>query len=129
MKPTVRRFDYFLQDMVNAMERILRYTANISYHEFTANDLIRDAVIRNFEIMGESSKHIPFGFQKQHKRIPWQRMFALRNFIVHEYFDVDDEIIWSITQTDLKANLEELKVILNSTDVQSFYRNHRNPPK
>lgn len=125
MKAPLRRFDYYLYDMVSAMEKILRYTQDVSYFEFTANDLIRDAVIRNFEIVGESAKHVPFAFQKQHKHLPWQRMFALRNFIVHEYFDVDDEIIWSIIQIDLKQNLDDLKRILQSTEGGTYFYTQR----
>jgi uncharacterized protein with HEPN domain len=109
-----RRFEFFLQDMVDATERILRYTENISYDEFTRNTLIRDAVIRNFEVIGESVKHVPFSFQKKHKYIPWYNMFSLRNFIVHEYFDVDDEILWAIIQNDLKKNLHDLQQILDT---------------
>ncbi|MCC6600976.1 MAG: DUF86 domain-containing protein [Crocinitomicaceae bacterium] len=103
------------------MRRILEYTDGISYHEFTSNSLVRDAVIRNFEIMGESVKHIPFGFQKKFRHIPWQRMFDLRNFIVNEYFDVDDEILWEIINVDLARNTADLERVLNDRDI-SFNR-------
>ena len=116
------RFDYFLQDMYTAMTRILEYTEGVSYYDFTSNTQMRDAVIRNFEIMGESVKHIPFGFQKKYRSIPWQRMFDLRNFIVHEYFDVDDEILWEIINVDLAGNKRDLgRILLDSPD--TFRRN------
>jgi len=98
------RFDFYLEEMSNAIDRIFLYTQDISYHEFTSNSLIRDAVIRNFEVIGESVKHIPFSYQRQHKSIPWSRMYGMRNFIAHEYFDVDDEILWQIIQQDLAKN-------------------------
>ncbi len=107
-----RRFDFFLHDMVEAMDRILFYTENKSYAEFVDNTMLRDAVIRNFEILGESIKHIPFKFQRQYKQVPWQHMNAMRNFIVHEYFDVDDEILWEIIQHDLKDNRDSVKEII-----------------
>jgi uncharacterized protein with HEPN domain len=107
-----RRFDFYLQDMQEAMERILDYTANISFEEFVANTMLRDAVIRNFEVLGESVKHIPFKFQKKHKSLPWRHMFALRNFIVHEYFDIDDDILWHIIKFDLEQNLSSVKKVI-----------------
>lgn len=107
-----RRFDFYLHDMQEAMERILDYTENISFEEFASNTMLRDAVIRNFEVLGESVKHIPFKFQKKHKGLPWQHMFALRNFIVHEYFDIDDDILWHIIKFDLKENLSSIKRVI-----------------
>lgn len=111
-RPRRIRFDFYLAEMKNAMERIIRYTDQISYSEFTSNDLIRDAVIRNFEILGESVKHIPYSFQKKNRMIPWGRMYALRNFIVHEYFDIDDEILWEIIQQDLRKNLHDIGPVI-----------------
>jgi uncharacterized protein with HEPN domain len=105
------RFDFYIAEMAKAAERILEYAGDISYNEFNTNSLIRDAVIRNFEILGESVKHIPFSFQKQYKQIPWSRMYGLRNFIVHEYFDVDDEILYAIIHTDLPRNRADLRMI------------------
>lgn len=105
------RFDFYISEMADAAERILMYTRDASFHEFRTNSLIRDAVIRNFEILGESVKHIPFAFQKAHKHIPWQKMYSLRNFIVHEYFDVDDEILFAIIHTDLERNAHDLRVL------------------
>jgi uncharacterized protein with HEPN domain len=107
-----RRFDFYLQDMQEAMERILDYTNNISFDEFVTNTMLRDAVIRNFEVLGESVKHVPFKFQKKHKALPWQNMFALRNFIVHEYFDIDDDILWHIIKFDLAQNLNSIKKVI-----------------
>ena len=95
------------------MRRVLEYTRNLKdYQEFSHNTLVKDAVIRNFEIMGESVKHIPFNFQKKNKRVPWSHMLALRNFIVHEFFDIDDEILWQIIKTDLEKNILALEQIV-----------------
>lgn len=108
----IRRYDYFIFDMRRAMERILEYTMDKSYNDFVTDTMLRDAVARNFEIIGESVKHIPFKFQRKYKQVPWQHMYSLRNFIVHEYFDIDEEILWSIIEHDLKDNLEQINRIL-----------------
>jgi uncharacterized protein with HEPN domain len=112
MNGTSARYDFFLDAMLLAMKKILAYTADFgSYDQFTQDQLVKDAVIRNFEIMGESVKHIPFNFQRRHKHLPWNHMLALRNFIVHEFFDVDDEVLWEIIRTDLARNIADLEDI------------------
>ena len=113
MNGTTARYDFFLDSMLLAMKKIRAYTAHAdSYDQFSQDQLVKDAVIRNFEIMGESVKHIPFNFQRKHKQLPWNHMLALRNFIVHEFFDVDDEVLWEIIQTDLSRNIEDLEEIM-----------------
>lgn len=101
----------YLLDMIMAMENILAFSSPLSYSDFISDRMAHDAIIRNFEILGEGVKRIPFKFQRQHKNIPWQHMYALRNFIVHEYFDLDEEIIWEIIRNDLPQNLLDLKDI------------------
>jgi uncharacterized protein with HEPN domain len=99
--------------MLLAMRKIRAYTAEFkSFTQFNQDELVKDAVIRNFEIMGESVKHIPFSFQRKHKQLPWNHILALRNFVVHEFFDVDDEVLWEIIQTDLTRNISDLEEIM-----------------
>ncbi|MFY7972399.1 MAG: DUF86 domain-containing protein [Flavobacteriales bacterium] len=122
MSPVVRRYDHYVRDMVNAINSILLYTKEINYEEFTTNHLIRDAVIRNFEILGESAKHIPFKVQKTYKHIPWRHMLSLRNFIVHEYFDIDDEILWQVIQVDLSNNRHDLQQFLQNYEKNGWMK-------
>jgi uncharacterized protein with HEPN domain len=113
MNNTSARYDFFLDSMLLAMRKIRVYTAEFkSYTQFNQDELVKDAVIRNFEIMGESVKHIPFSFQRKHKQLPWNHILALRNFVVHEFFDVDDEVLWEIIQTDLTRNISDLEEIM-----------------
>lgn len=109
-----RKYDYFIFDMRNAIQSILDYTEGKSFHDFMSDAMLRDAVTRNFEILGESVKHVPFRFQKRYKALPWQHMYSLRNFIVHEYFDIDEEILWSIIEHDLSNNLKEINLIIET---------------
>lgn len=113
MNGTSVRYDFFLDAMLMAMKKIRAYTAEFnSFTQFNKDELVKDAVIRNFEIMGESVKHIPFSFQRKHKQLPWNHILALRNFVVHEFFDVDDEVLWEIIQTDLSRNISDLEEIM-----------------
>ena len=72
-----------------------------------------DAIIRNFEIIGEASKNVPEIIKSQNPKIPWQEMYYLRNKISHEYFGIDYEIIWDVAKNYLPVNVIEVEKILD----------------
>ena len=103
-----RRYDLFLDDMLLAMERIEEYLTGINYASFKENHLVVDAVIRNFEIIGEASKNIPQLIKDRYPDLPWKKMYGLRNLVSHAYFTIDYEVIWEIATKNLpkdKLNL------------------------
>lgn len=71
-----------------------------------------DAVIRNFEIIGEASKNLPIAIKDKHTHLPWEEMYRLRNRISHEYFGIDYEIIWDIATKELPSNFKDVCEIL-----------------
>jgi len=91
-----RNHIHYLEDMLESMRRIQRYTEGISFEEFTLSTLKTDAVIRNLEIIGEASKNVPESLKSKYPEIPWRSMYGLRNYMVHEYFGVDLNNIWKI---------------------------------
>jgi uncharacterized protein with HEPN domain len=80
------------------MSRILEYTADLDFIQFKQRYIVVDAVIRNFEIIGEASKHIPKEITEKYPELPWKKMYALRNILMHEYFGIDYEMIWEIAK-------------------------------
>jgi uncharacterized protein with HEPN domain len=74
--------------------------------------MVVDAVVRNFEIIGEASKNIPEEIQLKYPEIPWKKMYGLRNLISHEYFGVDYEMIWEIATVNLPKNISDLQRII-----------------
>ena len=75
--------------------------------------MVRDAVYRNFEIIGEAPNRLISDFILNHTTVNWHKVTGLRNRIIHAYFDVDDEIIWSIIQKDLPLLKKQVMEILN----------------
>ncbi|MDX2195530.1 MAG: HepT-like ribonuclease domain-containing protein [Cytophagales bacterium] len=71
-----------------------------------------DAVIRNFEIIGEATKNLPMAIKDNYTLIPWEEMYRLRNRISHEYFGIDYEIIWDIAKRHLPQNYKDIKTVL-----------------
>lgn len=83
----------------------------MSYEDFINDEKTVDAVVRNFEIIGEAANRLGTDFHETHTEIEWNRIRGFRNRIVHHYFGIDYEIIWSIIQNDLgdlKSELVEL---------------------
>jgi uncharacterized protein with HEPN domain len=90
-----------LEDVLEAIPRIDRYTAGMDYDSFRADDKTIDAVVRNLEVIGEAARHIPEEVQKQYPDIPWARMRDVRNVLIHEYFGVSVSIVWQTVRDDL----------------------------
>jgi len=101
----------FLTDILEAIEKIERYTAGLSFDQFEANEMVLDAVVRNLEIVGEAARYIPPTLRERYTQIEWSRVVGFRNVVIHAYFAVDVEIVWTIaTQrlSQLKAVLKEM---------------------
>lgn len=101
-----------LGDMLESANRIFEYTLGYSFHEFINDPKTVDAVIRNFEIIGEAANRLPQSYRVNHPLVEWQKIRGLRNRIVHDYFGIDYAIVWQIKETylkDLLLQLEQLR--------------------
>lgn len=107
-----RSYTLFLEDMVVSMAKIEEYIIGKSFEDFERDSKTIDAVIRNFEIIGEASKKIPNEVKTSYPLIPWDEMYWLRNKISHEYFGVDLEIIWDIATNYLPQNRQEILLVI-----------------
>ena len=96
-----RPVNLLLDDIREAIERVERYTAGMSFATFAHDEKTVDAVVRNLEIIGEAARRLPDEFKDRHSEIEWYKVVGLRNRIVHEYFGIDLEIIWQILHQDL----------------------------
>lgn len=106
----------FLTDMLESIAKIERYTAGMDFARFVENDLIVDAVVRNLEIIGEAARQIPEEVRGRYPDIPWRRVVGLRNIVVHEYFAVDLEVVWSVVRENLPHLKQALQQML--TDLE-----------
>ena len=104
MKPDQQRLLGYLQHVVEAIERIDSYTANMSELAFLDDALVQDAVIRNIEIVGEASHRIETmfpDFAEANSYLPLSAAYQMRKAVTHGYFKVDFEIVWKTIQSDL----------------------------
>lgn len=90
-----------LQDIVEAIGKIDRYTRGMTSDAFRADEKTVDAVVRNLVVIGEASRHIREDVEQRRPEIPWDKMRGIRNVVVHECFGVDAEILWETARHDL----------------------------
>ncbi len=118
MSPIKREFILYLEDMFQSMQRIEEYLGDLDFRKFKMTYMVVDAIIRNFEIIGEASKNIPTKIQEKYPEIPWRKMYGLRNLIAHEYFGIDYEMIWEIAKNNLPQNRNDLAIIIEEEKAQ-----------
>ena len=97
-----RNENLYIKDILDAINNIENYTKGISFEKFSGNQMIIDAVVRNFEIIGEAAKNLSKETKSSLSGIPWQDITAMRNKIIHEYFGVDLGIVWKAVKQDLR---------------------------
>lgn len=100
----ILRVQDYLGHIIEAIDRIHRYVKDLSEPTFLEDEKTQDAVVRNFEILGEAAHNIekhhgPYG--AAHAEVPWALMYTMRNRVAHGYFKVDYELVWKTIHTDL----------------------------
>lgn len=110
-----RSHTLFVEDILEAMNKIQRYCQGLSREDFIKNELVIDGVIRNLEVIGEAAKNIPEEIKIQYPEIPWRRMIGLRNMAIHEYFGVDLDITWKIVSENIPETIPKIEAMLKNS--------------
>jgi uncharacterized protein with HEPN domain len=100
------------EDLLLAMKRIAEYIEGLTFADFKKDYKTTDAVIRNFEVIGEAARNLPSEVKEKYQEVPWDEMYLLRNKVSHEYFGIDYEIIWDISSNYLPDNRKQIEDIL-----------------
>lgn len=111
-----RRDKERLKHILSAIERVRRYTQGKTYEDLVADDMMYYAVVKNIEIIGEAANMVTSDFQDTHPDTPWKKIKGMRNYIIHEYFQVDDIVVWEVATKDLPALQEQVTDYLTKTN-------------
>ncbi len=112
-----RSVKLFIQDVFDAIEKINGYASGIADEkELKEHTQTYDAVMMNFIIIGEAVKNIYDEVQKNHPNVEWREIMAMRNLMVHEYWGVNEGVVWDAIKSDLSELKEVVIKIKNSLD-------------
>ncbi len=103
----------YIKHILGAIEKIEKYTKNVTKAQFLEKSLIQDAVIRQIEIIGEASKLVSNKIKSKNTKIPWKDIAGMRDKLIHAYFGVDLEAVWETLKKDIPALKKEIKSIIN----------------
>lgn len=97
----MRDFQVYIEDIIEAINAIEEYTKGLTYEAFANDKRTVDAVIRNFEIIGEATKHIPVRIRQEYPKVPWKDMAGMRDKLIHGYFGVQLDVVWKTVKERL----------------------------
>ena len=100
-----------IQDILESISAVEDYVAGMTFEDFVRDRRTIDAVVRRFTIIGEAANHVPEEICRRNPGIPWADMRAMRNFVVHEYFGVDEEALWNTIHEDLPGIVKPLQLL------------------
>ena len=105
-----------LEHIIAAIDRIVRYTSGKSYNDLVSDDMMYYAVVKNIEIIGEAANMLTQEFQQSHPDTPWKMVKGMRNYIVHEYFQIDDIVVWDVVKNNIPELREQVIRYLTTTN-------------
>lgn len=113
-----------LRHIISAIDRIERYISGKTYEDLVTDDMMYYAVVKNIEIIGEAANMLTPDFISSHAETPWKMVRGMRNYIVHEYFQIDDEVVWDVVTNNLLELREQITHYINDTDWKQWEQNN-----
>ncbi len=110
--PRDRSDDAAVFDMLRAAQGVLRHTAGKARDDYERQELLRDAVERKIEIIGEAARRITKAFRDQHAQVPWRVIMATRHILAHDYDEVDNDIVWRIVTDHIPLLIAQLSPLI-----------------
>jgi uncharacterized protein with HEPN domain len=113
-----RDIEDYLKDIVENIDKIVKFTSGISYEDFVNNDEKVYALIRAIEIIGEATKNVPQSIRKKYPEIPWKDMAGMRDKVIHEYFGVDAKIVWITATKEIPPLKDKILKVINEEIIE-----------
>lgn len=114
-----RGYELRLQDILDAIDKIKRYTDGLDFAQFEVNSMVVDSVNMNLSIIGEAVRNLPVSLQMQYPQVDWRNIAGLRNIITHEYFRLNLARIWDVIENELPKLASQIKQILEDKTNQA----------
>ena len=106
----------YLKHILNSIDLILHYTDGMDEDAFLADQLVKDGCVRNFEIIGEATKHIQPAFREKYPDIEWRKMAGMRDKLIHDYIAVDYGVVWATVEDILPGLKQAIESIIDTEE-------------
>jgi uncharacterized protein with HEPN domain len=104
-----------LQDIIEAIDQIMRYAAS-GREKFERDELIQNWFLRHLQIIGEAAYRVPDEVKAQTPNIPWAKIIGMRHILVHDYFQIDTEVVWEVVEKDLPVLRRDIESLLKKME-------------
>lgn len=108
----MREYKMYLDDILEAVRRVEKYTKGLTFENFSKSNLVVDGVVRNLEIIGEAVKNVPVQVKDKYPEVEWKKIAGLRDILAHEYFGIDLEVVWDIVKRKVPTLKTQISFIL-----------------
>jgi uncharacterized protein with HEPN domain len=106
-----REDELLAKDILQAFRKIQQFVSGLNYDTFLANAMCVDAVVRNFEIIGEAANHLSPEFKSDNPQVEWRKLTDFRNILIHNYFGINHEILWDIIINQVSNHIDFLETL------------------
>ncbi len=104
----------YITHISEAITSIQTQIEGITKEKFKDSELLQGFVERKLEIIGEATKRIPDDFKQKHPNIPWKEMAGMRDILIHQYTEVDEDIVWKTITQKIPSLKEQIETIKNT---------------
>lgn len=102
----------YVGHMLDLSQKALDFVSGINKADYDQDEQLRLSLTYIIQIIGEAAQHVSSTFKEAHSEIPWHEIIGMRHHIVHDYMNVDEDIVWEVVQQDLPSLVAGLKKII-----------------
>ncbi len=104
-----------LNHILDEIRFVLNYSSTVEKDEFLQDPILKRAVVRSLEVIGEAAKQIPQEYQEEHPDIEWSGMAGMRDRLIHGYFGIDYELVWDVIKNKLPGLGRKINSLIQNT--------------